>query len=105
MYNTRPTDSVITVADVTEYSMQCGGEMRLKSICGAVLTLNSVIYVPEAKNVLSCSRLVHSMGHRVEMDTVGTRLVCNTGTRSTLHMSYYGPSRKRLLHQVVVRTK
>jgi hypothetical protein len=90
MYNTRPTDSVITVADGTEYAVQCEGELILKSICGAVLTLKSVLYVPEAKNVLSGSRLVlvQGKGHRVEIETVGTRLVCNTGTRSTLHVSY-----------------
>jgi hypothetical protein len=37
---------------------------------------------------LSGSRRVQGKGHRVETDTVGTRLVCNTGARSRLHMSY-----------------
>ena len=74
-------DRVITVADGTDYPVQCEGELILKSICGAVLTLNSVLYVPEAKNVLSGSRLVQGKGHRVEIDSIGTRLVCNTGTR------------------------
>jgi hypothetical protein len=72
----------------TEYPVQCEGELILKSICGSILTLNLVLYAPEAKNVLSGSRLVQGKGHRVEIDTVGTRLECNTGTRSTLHMSY-----------------
>ena len=68
LFNTRPTDRVITVADGTDYPVQCEGELILKSICGAILTLKSVLYVPEAKNVLSGSRLVQGKGHRVEID-------------------------------------
>jgi hypothetical protein len=64
------------------------GGLVIKSICGAVLTLYSVLSVPEAKNVLSGSRLVQGKGHCVEIDNIGTRLVCNTGTCPTLHMSY-----------------
>jgi NAD(P)H-flavin reductase len=51
----------------------------LKRICGAVLTLKSILYILEAKNVLSGSCLVEDKGHRVEIDSFGTRLVCSTG--------------------------
>ena len=37
---------------------------------------------------MSGSRLVQGKGYQVEIDSVGTRLVCNQGTRPTLHMSY-----------------
>jgi hypothetical protein len=67
MFNTRPTDRVIKVANGSEYAVQFKGELIIKSICGAVLALNSVLYVPEAKTVLSGSRLVQGKGHRVEM--------------------------------------
>jgi hypothetical protein len=72
----------------TEYAVQCERELIIMSICGAVLTLNSELHVPEAKNVLSGSPLVQGKGHCVEIDTVGTRIMCNTGSCSTLHMSY-----------------
>jgi hypothetical protein len=88
MFNTRPTDRVISVADGTENTVQCKGELVIKILCGAVFTLNSLLYLTEAKNVLSGSPLVQHKGHRVEIDNIGTRVVCNTGTRPTLHMSY-----------------
>jgi hypothetical protein len=56
--------------------MWCSTHTQLGTICTRI------------QNVLSGSRLVQGKGHRVEIDTVVTRLVCNTGTRSTLHMSY-----------------
>ena len=88
MFNLRKSDRTITVADGTQYPVLSEGELAIKSICGAVLTLKAVCFVPEAKNVLSGSRLVQGKGHRVEIDSVGTRLVCNKGTCPTLHMSY-----------------
>ena len=88
MFNIHASERTITVADGTQYPVQSEGELAIKSICGAVLTLKAVCFVPEAKNVLSGSRLVQGKGHRVEIDSIGTRLICNEGTRPTLHMSY-----------------
>jgi hypothetical protein len=76
MSNNHPSNRVIIVADGTEYAIQGEGELVLKNICGAVLTLNSVLYVPEAKNVLSGSGLVQGKAHHVEIDSIGTVLVC-----------------------------
>jgi hypothetical protein len=62
------------VADGTEYAVQqCKGELVIKSICGAVLSLNSVLYLPKAKNVLSGSRLVQGEGHCEETDNIEHR--------------------------------
>jgi hypothetical protein len=41
-----------------------------------------------AKNILSGSKIVQSPEHTVEIDSVGTRIICNAGTRPTLHMNY-----------------
>jgi hypothetical protein len=57
----------------------------LQSICGAILTLKGVLYVHTAKNILSGSK---NLEQRVEIDSVGTRIICNAGTRPTLHMNY-----------------
>jgi hypothetical protein len=48
MYNLRPTKQTITVADGTVYPVQSKGEVVLRSICGAILTLKGVLYVPTA---------------------------------------------------------
>jgi hypothetical protein len=52
MYSLRPTEQTITVADGTVYPVQSKGEFVLRSICGAILTLKGVLYVPTAKNIL-----------------------------------------------------
>jgi hypothetical protein len=54
----------------------------------AILTLNGVLYVPTAKNILSGSKIVQNPEHRVEIDNVGTRIICKAGTRPTLDMNY-----------------
>ena len=87
MSNICMLERMITVTNGTQYPVLSEGELAIKSICGAILTLKAVCYVPEAKTVLSGSCLVQGKGHRVEIDSVGTRLVCNQGTRPTLHMS------------------
>jgi hypothetical protein len=46
------------------------------------------LYVPPAKNILSGSKIVQNPKHRVEIYSVGTRIICKTGTRPTLHMNY-----------------
>jgi hypothetical protein len=46
------------------------------------------LYVPTAKNILSGSKIVQNPKHRVEIDSVGTRILCNAGTCPTLHMNY-----------------
>jgi hypothetical protein len=88
MYNLRPTKQTTTVADCTVYPVQSEGEGVLRSICGAILTLKGVLYVPTAKNILSGSKIVQDPEHRVEIDSVGTRTICNAGTCPTLHMNY-----------------
>jgi hypothetical protein len=88
MYNLRPTKKTITVADGTVYPVQSKGEVVLQSICGAILTLKGDLYVPTAKNILSGSKIVQNPEHWVEIDSVGTRIICNAGTRPTLHMNY-----------------
>jgi hypothetical protein len=40
---------MITVADGTVYPVQSEGEIVLRSICGAILALKGVLYVPSAK--------------------------------------------------------
>jgi hypothetical protein len=75
MYNIRPTKQTITVADGTVYQVQSKCEVVLRSICGAILTLKGVLYVPTAKNILSGSKIVQSPEHRVEIDSVGTRIM------------------------------
>jgi hypothetical protein len=87
-YNLRPTKQTITVADGTVYPVQSEGEVVLKSICGAILTLKGVLYIPTSNNILSCSKIVQNPRHRVETDSVGTRIICNAGTCPTLHMNY-----------------
>jgi hypothetical protein len=88
MYILRPTKQTITVADGTVYPVQSEGEVVLRSICGAILTLKGVLYVPTAKNILSGSKIVQNPKHRVEIDRVGTRIICNAGTCPTLHTNY-----------------
>ena len=83
MFNIRALERTITVADGKQYPVLSEGELAIKSIW-----LKAVCYVPEAKNVLSGSHLVQGKVHRVDIDSVGTRLVCNKGTGPTLHMSY-----------------
>jgi hypothetical protein len=78
----------IPVADGTVYPVQSEGEVVLRSTCGAILTLKGVLYVPTAKNILSGCKIVQNPEHRVEIDSVGTRIICNAGTRPTLHMNY-----------------
>jgi hypothetical protein len=46
------------------------------------------LYVPTAKNILSGSKIVQNTKHRVEIDSVGTRIISMAGTRPTLHMNY-----------------
>jgi hypothetical protein len=46
------------------------------------------LYIPNAKNILSGSKIVQNPKHRVEIDSVGTRIICNAGTHPTLHMNY-----------------
>jgi hypothetical protein len=88
MYNLRPTKQTITVADSTVYPVQSKVEVVLRSICRAILTLKGVLYVPTAKNILSGRKIVQNPEHRVEIDSVGTRIICNAGTLPTLHMNY-----------------
>jgi hypothetical protein len=88
MYNLRPTKQTISVANSTVYPVQSEGEVVLRSICGAIPTLKGVLYVPTAKNLLSSSKIVQNPKHRVEIDSVGTRIICNAGTRPTLNMNY-----------------
>jgi hypothetical protein len=88
MYSLRPKKQTITVADGTVYPVQSKGEVVLRSICGAILTLKGVLHIPTAKNVLSGSKIVQNPKHRVERDSVGTRIICNAGTRPTLHKNY-----------------
>jgi hypothetical protein len=88
MYNLRPTKQTITVAGSTVYPVQSKGEVVLRSICGAILTLKGVLYVPTAQTILSGSNIVQNPEHRVEIDSVGTRIICNAGTRPKLHMNY-----------------
>jgi hypothetical protein len=88
MYYLRPTKQTITVANGTVYLVQSKGEVVLRSICGAILTLKEVLYIPTAKNILSGSKTVQNPEHRVEIDSVGTSIICNAGTRPTLHMNY-----------------
>jgi hypothetical protein len=57
------------------------GEVVLRSIGGAILTLKRVLYVPTAKNILSGSKIVQNPEHRVEIDSVGTRIICNAGLK------------------------
>jgi hypothetical protein len=78
--NLRPTKQSITVADGTVYPVQSEGKVVLGSICGAILTLKGVLYVPTAKNILSGSKIVQNTEHRVGIDSVGTRIICNAGT-------------------------
>jgi hypothetical protein len=85
MYNLRPTKQTIAIADDTVYPVQ---SVVLRSICGAILTLKGVLYVPTAKNILSGSEIVQNPEHRVEIDSFGTRIICNAGTRPILHMNY-----------------
>jgi hypothetical protein len=75
MYNLRPTKQTITVADGTVYPVQSEGEVVLRSICGAILTLKGVLYLPTAKNILSGSKIVQNPEHRVEIESVGTRII------------------------------
>jgi hypothetical protein len=88
MYNLHPTKQTITVADGTVYPVQSKGEVVLRSICGAILTLKGVLYIPTAKNILSGSKIVQNPEHRVEIDSVGTRITCSAGTCPSLHMNY-----------------
>jgi hypothetical protein len=87
-HNLRPTKQTITVAGGTVYPVQSEGEIVLRSISGAILTLKGVLYVPTAMNILSGSKIAQNPEHRVEIDNVGTRIICNAGTRPTLHMNY-----------------
>jgi hypothetical protein len=80
MYNLCPTNQTITVADSTVYPVQSEGER----ICGAILTLKGVLYVPTAKNILSGSKIVQNPKHRVEIDSAGTRIICKAGTRTII---------------------
>jgi hypothetical protein len=50
--------------------------------------LKGVIYVPTAENILSGSNIVQNHEHRVEIDNVGTKIICNAGTRPSLRMNY-----------------
>jgi hypothetical protein len=88
MYNLRPNKQTITVADGTVDPVQSEGEVVLRSICGAILTLKGVLYVPTTKNIISGSKIVENPEHRVVIDSVGTRIICNAGTHPTLHMNY-----------------
>ena len=45
MFNIRASERTITVADGTQYPVQSEGELAIKSICGAVLTLKAVCFV------------------------------------------------------------
>jgi hypothetical protein len=65
-----------------------GGVSYQENMWSGTYTQLSTIYIPKAKKVLSGSRLVQGKGNVVEIDSIGTRLVCNKGTRPTLHMSY-----------------
>jgi hypothetical protein len=56
MYTIRPTKKTITVTNSTVYQVQNKGEVVLRSIRGAVLTLNGVLYLPTAKNILRLYR-------------------------------------------------
>jgi hypothetical protein len=96
MYSLRPTKQTITVADGTVYPVQSKGEVVLQSICGAILRLKVVLYVSTAKNILSGSKIVQNPDHRVELDNVGTRIICKAGTRPTLHMNYGRRRRRRV---------
>jgi hypothetical protein len=80
MYNLHPTKQTITVANGTVYAVQSEGEVVLQSICGSILTLKVELYVPTAKNILSGSKIVQSPKHRVEIDSVGTRIIRNAGS-------------------------
>jgi hypothetical protein len=42
----------------------------------------------ERSFILSGSKIVQNPKHRVEIDSVGTRIICNAGTCPTLHMNY-----------------
>jgi hypothetical protein len=86
--NLHPTKQTITVADGTVYPVQSEGELVLRSIRGAILTQKGVLYVPSTKNILSGSKIVQNPEHRVEIDSVGTRIICNACTCPTLHMNY-----------------
>jgi hypothetical protein len=54
----------------------------MKYMGGNILTLKGALYVPTAKNILSGSKIVQNPEHSVEIDSVGTRIICNAGTRS-----------------------
>jgi hypothetical protein len=81
MYNLRPTKQTITVADGTVYPVQSKSKVVLRSIRGATLTLKGSLYVPTAKNILSDSKVVQNPEHRVEIDIVASRIICNAGNR------------------------
>jgi hypothetical protein len=59
MYSLRPTKQTITVADGTVYPVQSEGEVLLQSICGAILTLKGVLYIPTANYILRPALTVH----------------------------------------------
>jgi hypothetical protein len=86
MYNLRPMKQTITAATV--YPVQSKGDVILRSICGAILVLKGVLYIPTANNIISGSKIVQNPEHRVEIDSVCTRIICNTGTCPTLHLNY-----------------
>jgi hypothetical protein len=54
----------------------------------SILTLKGILYIPTAKTILSGSKIVQNPEHRVEIDSAGSRIICNAGTRPKLHMNY-----------------
>jgi hypothetical protein len=58
-----PYVQMVNVVNGTVYPVQSKGEVVLWSICGAILTLNGVMYIPTAKNVLSGRKIVQIPEH------------------------------------------
>jgi hypothetical protein len=87
-YSLCPTKQTITVADSTVYPVQSKVEVVIWSICGDILTLKGVMYLPTAKNIPSDSKIVPNPEHQVEIESVQTRIIYNAGTCPILHMNY-----------------
>ena len=77
----------ISVVGGTKYWAECTGDLILRSREGPVLILRDVMYIPQARNIISGTRLAANKTHTMQLDDRGFTLVCKEGKRASLTMA------------------
>jgi hypothetical protein len=66
------------------YYAECTGDVILRNQQGTLLVLREVLYIPDAQNIISGTRLVNCKSHTVQLGSQEFMITCSNGSRGTL---------------------